>query len=619
MKHNKIQVLIVDDDATQGKALSEALTRAGFQPTWCNSSVQALTTAQRQEFQCLIVDCMLPKMNGVDLVEQIGKIALNKPKIFMISGIFKDRAFIKETIEKTGALHFFVKPLNLQELTGAVQEACPADTSRNEEPPLTSIYAEDKMGDDELSGIIEYESAMASFHLPMLYRRVQQSNLSGELTLISSQGDLFSLNIYKGKIFNVQTPDKDSYFGGLAVGFGFVTPEEVLAALENPSGKLLGQKLIEAFSLSPHAIHVIMEEQLAIRLSQTLVHGVVSVQWQARKFPAPDYSLNPLRLETLVNEWSTSKVDTHWIKSNLLLWGSYRLQGNYHRLIVDATTIDDLLAHPDFDESADLPYLYRQLMNGHAYVGGKGEDTRNFAFLEHRLEKWLVDYKSQNHFQILGVSEKAQSNEINKAFTDLKTFFDPTKLPPGSPPAVTVKCTKVFQQIELAFKTLSDDISRARYLASLQNKRGQEILEHEPIYRAAILELQSGQAQQAAKKLQMLIDKKLDFKDLRCYRIWAGLKIDRNYADFTLDMVPPEERHSAAYMMAKGVFYKTRGQIGKALESFRSAHVLDPRLSIAKTELQHLAAELERKGGQKTLIREVTSVMENFFGRKRGA
>jgi ActR/RegA family two-component response regulator/curved DNA-binding protein CbpA len=619
MRLHQSHVLIVDDDATYGKALSEALTRAGLKTTLCNSSAQALIASQRQEFQCMIVDCMLPKMNGVDLVQEIGKLTLNKYNVFMISGIFKDRGFIKETVEKTGALNFFIKPLDLKEVVAAVQSSIPDEGDANDESPLLSIYSEAKMTDEELTDLIERQSAMASFHLPMIYRRLQQSSLNGELTLISSQGETFALDLHEGRVFNVRTPDKDSYFGGLAVGFGFVTPEQVLEGLQNPARKLLGQKLIESLSLSPHAIHVIMEEQLALRLSQTLVNGVVSMRWVAKKFPTPDYAMNPFRLETLVDEWSTSKVSAQWIKSNLLLWGSRRLEGNYHQTITDATTLDDLLARPTLAESSDLPYLYRQLMNGQAFIGGPGEDTRNFAFLEHRLERLLHDYKTQNHFQILGVSEKAQGSEIKKAFHDLKVFFDPAKLPPDSPPTVILKCTKVFQQIEQAFKILSDDVERGRYLVGLQSKRGQEILENEPIYRAAILELQGGQAAQAAKKLQTLIDKKLDFKDLRSYRIWAGINVDRTYADLTLDMIPPEERHSAAYMMAKGVYYKSRGQFHRALESFRSAHVLDPRLSIAKSELEQLAAELERKGAQKTLIRDVATVMENFFGRKRGA
>ncbi len=230
----------------------------------------------------------------------------------------------------------------------------------------------------------------------------------------------------------------------------------------------------------------------------------------------------------------------------------------------------------------------------------------------------IKDFKDQNHFQILGIGEKAHQQELNKAFNELKSVFDPKSLPASCPPATLVKCTKVFQQIELAHKTLSDDTTRAKYLILLQNKRSQSLLENEPVFRAAILELQNGHAKEAAIKFQSLLDRKLEFRDLRSYRIWAGLKTERNYSALTLDQVPPEERHSPAYMMAKGVYHRNKGQIPKALQSFRTAHILDPRLSIAKNELKELVQQLEKNKAQnRDILREATSVVENLFGRNR--
>ena len=110
MKRSRIHILIVDDDVTQGKALQETFKRAGYQATLCDSSVKAITAAQRTEFHGLFVDCMLPKMNGVDLVEEI--VGLNpghEPKTFLYSGIFKDKAFRSRTIVLDGGRTFTVE------------------------------------------------------------------------------------------------------------------------------------------------------------------------------------------------------------------------------------------------------------------------------------------------------------------------------------------------------------------------------------------------------------------------------------------------------------------------------------------------------------------------------
>ncbi len=621
MKRNRIHVLIVDDETTQGKALEEAFKRKGYSATWSKSSVAALTLAQRQEFHCLVIDCLLPKMNGVDLAEELTELSVNhKPKIILYSGIYKDKAFIKDASERTKAVAFLTKPFDLEEMLGHVDNAFATELAENDDPPLLTLYTQKPLSDEELVALIENEPTMHAFHVPMLLKSLQKTRLSGELTLITAIGDVNSIMFYDGRVFSVRTPDKDTYFGGLAVGYGFVSPDEVLEALRDPTAKLLGQKLIDSMSLSPHAINVIMEEQLALRLSQCVQNSVVSLQWTPHKFPKPDYALNLTRFDDLMEDWIRSKIDLDWMRTAMTAWGAYQIQGNYHATLTDSATLNNLLSSEQFQDAEDLPFLFRQLLYREAYFGMKSDESEDFSFLEARLNQMQKDFADQNFFQILGVGEKAHSQEMNRAYAELKSSFDPQTLPAHCPPSVLIKCTKVFQLIENAYKTLSDDTLRAKYMILMQNKRSQSMLENEPVFRAAILELQCGHAKEAAKKLQSLMDRKLEFRDLRSYRIWAGLKTERNYSGLNLEQVAPEERHSPAFMMARGVYFRNKGQFAKALQAFRTAHILDPRMSIAKHELKDLVAQLEKnKSANREILREVASVVENLFGKRKGA
>jgi CheY-like chemotaxis protein len=616
MSKSRLNILIVEDDATQGKALEEAFKRSGFSVTLCDTSARALTQVQRLEFHALIIDCMLPKMNGIDLVEEILNLVPYRPHVFMITGIYKDRKFIQDATRRTGATHFFIKPLHLEEVIAHVEGAL-ADKMEPENPPILSLYDAEPPTATELAQLIEREPTLHAFHLPKLYQRLQQARATGELTLISAVGDLSSVEFFEGKVFAVKTPDKESFFGGLAISKGFVVPEDVLEALKDPTQKKLGEKLIESMSLSPHAIDIILEEQLALRLSQTIQDDVVSLQWTEHKFPKPPHTLLPERFQMLQEDWLSSKVTPDWIHSTLMVWGSFELGGEYHIHLRGGHSIEELLKHSSFDSARDLPTLFRALIQGDAYIGvRRGSASQDFSLLESRLDRMLVDMKQQNYFQILGIGEKAHQREISRAFEILKEAFDPARLPSHCPATVVSKCQRVFQEIEKIYAILSDDMERQRYMTLLQNRRSQETLEAEPIFRAAIVELENGHAKEAAEKLQTLIDRKLDFRDIRAYRLWAGLKCDRNYNAIRLDQIPPEERHSAAYMMAKGVHYRRNHQFRKALEAFRTAQILDPRLSIAKYELKKLAQHLERSGSQhREVLREATAVMETLFGR----
>ncbi len=621
MIKSQIHVLIVEDDFTQGNALREAFTRSGYAAILCTSSVQALTSAQRNEYHCLIVDCLLPKMNGVDLVEEILQFVPNKPKIFMMTGIFKDRAFIKDAMERTHATSFFVKPLILGDIVGAIDELFETRLGP-ETPPVLSLYSDHNLGDIQIVALIERESIIHSFHLPKLYQRMQESSLTGELTLISAVGDISTACFYKGQVFSVKTGDRDSYFGSLAVSYGFVLPEDVMAALKDKSQKVLGQKLVDSMSLSPHAVQVILEEQLALRLSQTIQNDVVSLQWITRKFTAPTYALAATRFELLLDDWMDSKITPEWIKSLLLIWGQYLLEGEYHAVMRGSQTVAQVFSNPQFDENSDLQALFKAFITSRAFIGARAEGETDFSFLASRLDKMADDFKTQNYFQFIGVGEKAHPREINRSFQGLKESFEPEGLPKDCPPEIVAKCQSVYQLILRAFDTISDDVQRLHYLQTLQNKRAQEVLEAEPIFRAAILELYTRRYQLAALKFQSLIDRKLEFKDLRAYRIWAGLKLDRNFVKFRIDQVPPEERHSAVFMMARGVYYRAMGQHQKALNAFRTAHVLDSRLRVASDEITAVAEELDRSGtNNRNMFDEVTSIAKNMFGKKprRGA
>lgn len=610
MKKSRINILIVEDDITQGKALYEAVTREGYNATLCNSSVSAITMAQRHEFQCLMVDCLLPKMNGIDLIEEILKIIPNRPKVFLFTGIFKDREFTREALKKTGADMFFLKPLDLPAILSHFETTF-ANLDTGDSTPVLRLYSSETFADEAMEKLIERESTIHAFHLPMLYQRIHDTTLSGELTMISAEGDVSSVTFFRGNVCQVKTPDKESYFGSLAVSKGFVSPQEVIEALNDSRAGALGTKLVESMSLSPHAIDVIVEEQMALRLSQTIRDDVVSLQWVAKKLPKPPNVLDDSRFENMIEDWLESKITNEWISSTLMSWGDFKIEGNYHSRVRGHKLIREVLSDEQFSDEKDHHEVFNSLIRGSAFVGVRSEDAPDFSFLESRLDKMANDFKHQNFFQILGLSEKAATREVTKSYEGLKEAFDPRNLPPECPDELRVKCERIFSVIERARETLSDDVERLRYLQNLQTRRNAHLLEAEPIFRTAIIELSSGHPKEAAKKFQTLLDRKLEFKDLKAYRIWAGLKSERDYSALRLDQIPPEERHSAPYMVAKGISYRQRGHYKKAIEALRTAHMLDPRMRAARTELKIVGQELEKNRGQhKELIRDLIQILE---------
>lgn len=67
----KVSLLIVDDDAPIRKLLERVALRAGFEVDSAKDGVEALEKLQNKHFAIAIIDLMMPRLSGYDLVLKI--------------------------------------------------------------------------------------------------------------------------------------------------------------------------------------------------------------------------------------------------------------------------------------------------------------------------------------------------------------------------------------------------------------------------------------------------------------------------------------------------------------------------------------------------------------------
>ena len=114
MGNKAFKILIVEDDTALLKVLSSVVEEAGYSATGCTTTAEALSRVRHTEFNLIVLDCVLPKMNGMDLAQNIKKFLPQATLVFM-SGILKDKSFINETLQNTGAKHFLIKPFPVKD------------------------------------------------------------------------------------------------------------------------------------------------------------------------------------------------------------------------------------------------------------------------------------------------------------------------------------------------------------------------------------------------------------------------------------------------------------------------------------------------------------------------
>ncbi len=109
----KAKILIVDDEVTTTTTLQGFLQKKGYKVATEQDPEVAVSMVREQEFDLLISDYRMPKMNGLELIERVREI---DPviSIIMISAYGKIETAVK--IIKSGASEYLTKPIDLNEL-----------------------------------------------------------------------------------------------------------------------------------------------------------------------------------------------------------------------------------------------------------------------------------------------------------------------------------------------------------------------------------------------------------------------------------------------------------------------------------------------------------------------
>lgn len=68
---SQLNILVVDDDQDVCEYLQDFLTSEGYLVTIVNDPTQAMECMKKSEFHVVVLDIMMPKLNGIDLLEQI--------------------------------------------------------------------------------------------------------------------------------------------------------------------------------------------------------------------------------------------------------------------------------------------------------------------------------------------------------------------------------------------------------------------------------------------------------------------------------------------------------------------------------------------------------------------
>ena len=135
-----MRILVIEDDSTVSQYIFSGLQSSGHDVTIANEGLKGLSVANKETFDAMVVDRMLPGMDGLTLIETIRK-AGNSTPVLILSAL----SDVDDKVQglKAGGDDYLTKPFSFTELLVRVQ-ALIRRNSLNAEP-TTLQYADLEM------------------------------------------------------------------------------------------------------------------------------------------------------------------------------------------------------------------------------------------------------------------------------------------------------------------------------------------------------------------------------------------------------------------------------------------------------------------------------------------
>ena len=108
-----MRILVVEDEKHLNRIISEAVEDEGYSVDSCYNGLEALEYLECADYDVIILDIMMPKMNGLELVRRLRDRGDSTPVLFLTA-----RDAVADRVEglESGGDYYLTKPFDFQEL-----------------------------------------------------------------------------------------------------------------------------------------------------------------------------------------------------------------------------------------------------------------------------------------------------------------------------------------------------------------------------------------------------------------------------------------------------------------------------------------------------------------------
>lgn len=112
-----MRTLVVEDEKHLNRMISEAILDEGYSVDSCFNGLQALELCECAQYDVIVLDIMMPKMDGFEFVRRIRENGCKTPVVYLTS---RDSVSDKVRGLESGGDYYMVKPFDFRELIAVI-------------------------------------------------------------------------------------------------------------------------------------------------------------------------------------------------------------------------------------------------------------------------------------------------------------------------------------------------------------------------------------------------------------------------------------------------------------------------------------------------------------------
>lgn len=647
IQKRKGTVVILEDDSSIANAMKEIFIRNGFEVFVSSKSEVVKKFIMENSVNTVFVDCFLPGISGVDFVLDLRKkFPPQALDVVIMSGLFTDAAFIKDTLRATKAVSFLKKPFELNEALSLVKPLLESEKSERPEDvsPIKELYQffnEENRTSQFVKKLTDAVETVHGFDLLFIYSILIESKVVGHLNIVNKNRRISGVSFADGKIVGVDISDSDTHLGKLLIQSGFLTLADLEDVLKIGGQKKIGEKLIHANMLSPHALEIVLRNQMLIRLAQTIENEEIKINFILNDFDQESTEIDSQMLSIFLHDCIASKVTLDWlrihfsdsIKLFLRAGPSYSKEhsifnmpllaslSGFVNFLLEGKTLNQILDSQRFPEEAALRALYFLIIRGVLIFEYKVKSDLDSKDKYKFLIRTAAQFEGKKDWDIV---ELLASIVGVKPEDSISLEREAKKILGERPGVLQPEVNEIWEKVDKIFCEAIQILKfgdKEKYREQAMQVEIEEKLKISNELEKGRQLLIKSSFSQAYDVLKALEKKAPNVDKLKIYIIWAKLGMaDSNpekkitflmEVESALIEVPPEERFDAVFSFILGLQSKVKGDYVSAKKHFEKVLNLEANFMSARREINIINQKMNKKND--VLSKDLKEIVAGFF------